>query len=318
MADQDAQPDRDIVHELRKVRHEIRRIHRRLVEILLNPEFELELAMTAISELQALGVRVDAVTALLPVDIAAAVATQKAADATALTAAQTALSTLQASDATDATALEAKITTLTAKIAALETAAGVQPTPAGNLSITPTAITGTAGAAITQALTVTGGIGPYTTAIDPAAPAPPADVSLAGNTITVGGAVAETGSVSVIATDSSTPPLTSPSTPISIAVSAAGTTPTPTPTGVIAISPLVVSGSVGTALNQQLTASGGTGPYTWAIDTTQPPPPADVTLSADGTLSVGGQSAESGSISVIATDSNGVASASTAVSITVA
>ena len=317
MADQDAQPDRDIVHELRKVRHEIRRIHRRLVEILLNPEFELELAMTAISELQALGVRVDAVTALLPVDIAAAVATQKAADATALTAAQTALSTLQASDATDATALEAKITTLTAKIAALETAAGVQPTPAGNLSITPTAITGTAGAAITQALTVTGGIGPYTTAVDPAAPAPPSDVTLAGNTVSGGGLVAETGSVSVIATDSSTPALVSPSTPVSITVSAAGNV---TGTGTITVTPTSVSGALGTpgGLTQQLTAAGGSAPYTFAVDTTAPPPPSDVSVSSTGVVSVGGNTRETGSISVIATDSTGLASASTAISITVA
>jgi large repetitive protein len=309
----------DTADELRHIGREIHRIHDDLVALLLIPsefdQFKKELAMSAITELKALGVRVDAVTALLPVDIATAVATQKAADATALTAAQDALSALQASDAADATALEAEITTLTAKIAALETAAGVQPPVTGNLSVTPTSITGVAGAAVTQALTVTGGTGPYTTAIDPAAPAPPSDVTLAGNTITVGGLVAETGSVSVIATDSSSPPLTSPSTPISISIAVSRTGPAP---GVVTISPTNISGPVGGPITQLLVASGGSAPYTFEIDPAAPPPPADVTLGTDGTVSIGGQAVETGSIAVIATDANRVSSASTPISISVA
>jgi len=278
----------DIFEGLRKARHEIRRIHRLLYELIILPDvFDKGLAMSALTELQALGSRIDAVTAALPPDIAAAVAAQAAADAAAITAAQDALSALQASDAADAAALETEITTLTQKIAALEAAAGLPPT--GNLSITPTSIAGPVGTAISQALTISGGLAPYTTAVDPAAPAPPADVTLANNTVSVGGLVDESGSISVIATDSSTPAITSASTPISISI-------TGTVASSLAVSPTAVTGTAGSAVTGVLSVTGGTAPYTFASSL------ADVTVDTNGNLGGTPAAAEAGTITV--TDSS--------------
>ena len=83
------------------------------------------------------------------------------------------------------------------------------------------------------------------------------------------------------------------------------------------ITPTSVTTPVGTPLNGQLDASGGTAPYDFAIDPSAPPPPSDVTLSSTGAISVGGLVAETGTINVIATDANGVQSASTKIAISV-
>ena len=97
----------------------------------------------------------------------------------------------------------------------------------------------------------------------------------------------------------------------------AGDTDTP-PAVVVTISPTAITTPVGTPLNGTLTATGGAAPYTFAVDPAAPAPPADVTVGSDGSVSVGAGAAETGSVSVIATDANGVKSASTAISITVA
>lgn len=203
--------------ELRAIHHEIRKIHARLVEIILFPVFQKELALSALTELQALGARIDAVTAALPTDIATAVAAQAAADQTAITTAQNALSALQAQNASDAAALETEITTLTAKVAALETVAGIpQPTPAPTptptptaLAVSPASISSGPGAAIAVALVASGGTAPYSFASNLADVTVDASGNVAGTPAAV-----ETGAITV--TDSSTPPETA-DVPVTIA-----------------------------------------------------------------------------------------------------
>jgi hypothetical protein len=225
----------DFLEQLREIHRELRKIHNRLYEIIVLPDvFDKGLAMSALTELQALGARIDAVTAALPADVATAVAAQKAADAQAVTDAQNALAALQAQNASDEAALEAEITTLTDKVAALETAAGV-PGPTGGtgptgatgptggatgptggatgptggatgptgpaLSVEPTSISSAVGAALSGTITASGGTAPY------AFSSSLADVSVdASGTLTGTPAAAETGTITV--TDSSTPPQT--------------------------------------------------------------------------------------------------------------
>lgn len=115
--------------QLRALAEEAREIHHRLTHLCLNPVREIERIMTALSDLQALGPRLDAVAAILPADVANAVAAQVAADAQAVNDAKSALATATQA-ATDAeSALQAEVTDLTAKVVALETAAGI-PAPA--------------------------------------------------------------------------------------------------------------------------------------------------------------------------------------------
>lgn len=99
------------------------------------------------------------------------------------------------------------------------------------------------------------------------------------------------------------------------AASGGGTTAPPPP---VVINTTSVTTSLGTPSNTSLDVSGGTPPYTFAVDPGATQPPADVTVSADGVLSIGGQTAETGSVNVIATDSTGAVSPSTAISISVA
>jgi len=71
--------------------------------------------MTIATDLDAIGVRIDAVTAATPVDIANAVSAQKATDDAA-----------NAANVQELADAGAAVTSLTAKVAALETAAGVR------------------------------------------------------------------------------------------------------------------------------------------------------------------------------------------------
>ena len=93
------------------------------------------------------------------------------------------------------------------------------PPVTGTLTVSPTTITGPVGTPISQTLTVSGGAAPYTISGDPGAAPPAADVSLSDGVLSVGGLVAETTSTTLIATDSSTPPLTSGPVVVSITIS---------------------------------------------------------------------------------------------------
>ena len=96
---------------------DLRALRRRYLELIQRPVFrqEQEFLMAIADEINALGTRLNAVTAALPADVATAVAAQKATD--------------DAANAANVQALadgETAVTALTAKVAALETAAGVQ------------------------------------------------------------------------------------------------------------------------------------------------------------------------------------------------
>jgi hypothetical protein len=93
--------------------------------------------------------------------------------------------------------LEANAGTLTGATAEAVAADAAAPAEAP-LTVSPTSITGTAGAEVTGELTVTGGIGPYT------AVSSLGDIVLTGLSYDGTPAVAETGTITV--TDSTTPP----------------------------------------------------------------------------------------------------------------
>jgi hypothetical protein len=130
------------VHELHEVAEELHRLQRLIVDILLNPQIELDLAMAALDDLKALGTRIDAVTAELPTTIADAVS---------------------AAEASAETALEAEVATLTTSVTALEAAAkgSASTPPAGVLTLGAFPAV-TSGVAVSETISVTGGTAPYT------------------------------------------------------------------------------------------------------------------------------------------------------------
>lgn len=158
----------DVFDELRRIRHRLRELHRDLhaaifAAITHNTPLEGAAIMAALDNLKALGARIDAVTALLPTDIAAAVKAQADADAAAITAAQDALATAQAAAVQAETDLATEVSDLTTKVAALEKAAGVTITPmpiAVDVSGVPTSAT--VGSAYTGTVRASGGSGTYT------------------------------------------------------------------------------------------------------------------------------------------------------------
>ena len=173
----------------------------------------------------------------------------------------------------------------------------------GVITFTPTSISGPVGVPIAQALSMFGGLPPYTTAIDPSQPDPPSDVTLTSNTINVAGYTKESGSISIIATDAAG--VSSASTAVPIVISYG-----------VAITPTSISGPVGTPISQPLSFTGGAGPYTTVVDPDMPGPPADVTLTGNSVV-IGGLVPETGAIWVIATDTNGELSASTQIVIAI-
>ena len=96
---------------------------------------------------------------------------------------------------------------------------------------------------------------------------------------------------------------------------AAGVQP---PAAALTITPTSITGPVGTPITQVLSAGpNAVGTVNFAVDSTAAAPPSDVTLSATGTVSVGAATAETGTISVIATDADGKTSASTPIAVAV-
>lgn len=198
----------DQCNELREVHRLLGELHHKLrVAIEAAVKFNLPLEaieiMSALDDLKALGPRLDAILAALPADVAAAVAAQKAADADAVTAAQDALTAAQAAATQAESDLAAEVTVLTAKIAALETAAGVQP-PAPP-ALTTSAISVPVGSTLAVPAGVSGGVAPYT------ASGLPAGLTFDGSNIVPDGT--QTAGVTTITfSDSSTPALTGTAT----------------------------------------------------------------------------------------------------------
>lgn len=149
----------DALRELKEVQYHLHSLHRdirRMVEATLTHNLPLEALsiMSALIDLQALGPRIDAVTAALPTDVATAVA------------AATATLTQQLSDATAAAAkaesdLQTEVDSLTTSVAALEAAAGVPAPTTVGLAVSPSTVSASFGTVSSVAISITGGTGPY-------------------------------------------------------------------------------------------------------------------------------------------------------------
>jgi len=221
----------DLADELREIHREQRRLYREIRIALeahlfhAEPLEGLEL-MSALDTLTALEPRLDALLALVPTDIAAAVAAQKAADAADVQAAQDALAQAQADATTKEASLQAVADALTTKVAALETALGAQgPTgatgatggatggtgatggatgatgPATSLTVSPASVVEAAGVAFTAPVSVAGGQSPYN------ASGLLAGVSWDGSGNLIGDGTQQVGSSTVTFSDSSASPL---------------------------------------------------------------------------------------------------------------
>ena len=150
-------------------------------------------------------------------------------------------------------------------------------TPTLSLSPAPGTLVSIAGVPYSQTFTPGGGTAPYTYAVSVSAGTLPAGVSLNTSTGVLSGTPTSTGSATftVTATDSS-----SGTGPYS--TSATYTLLTAAP--LISMSPATLPGAtVGTAYSQNVAASGGTAPYTYAV--TSGTLPTGLTLSSTGALS---------------------------------
>ena len=185
-------------HLLHDIDRRLERIEERFLEIITAPTFELDDAMTLLTDIQGARADVQAVTAALPADVATAVAAQKATDDAANQANITELADAQT-----------EVTGLLSDIAALKTAAGIQPTtPVGSTvaitSANPLSVTG--GSSVTGAVALTGGTGALTiTAATSADGAISMDSS--GNLSGTAGASGGSTTIAVDGTDSASPPV---------------------------------------------------------------------------------------------------------------
>ena len=163
--------------------------------------------------------------------------------------------------------------------------------PAPTIVVNPATLPdATAGFAYTQAISATGGVGPYTFAVT-------AGALPAGLTLGTGGALSGTptssGSFSFTVTGTDANGQTgSRAYTLAVAVPVLTLTPATLP-----------SGTVGVAYSQAFSAAGGQAPYSFAV--TAGTLPAGLTLSAGGTLSGTPATAGSFNFTVTATDSTG-------------
>jgi hypothetical protein len=155
---------------------------------------------------------------------------------------------------------------------------------------------GMVGAAYSQQITASGGTGPYTFAVT-------SGTLPAGLTLTSGGLLSgtPTGVGSSVFTIGATDQNDCPGlVTYTLLIRAADISECPP----ISLSPATLpEGSVGVAYSQQITASGGTGPYTFAV--TSGTLPAGLTLSPGGLLSGTPTSAVSATLTIEAIDANG-------------
>lgn len=161
------------------------------------------------------------------------------------------------------------------------------------LTITTTSLSsGTVGTAYNATVQSSGGTTPVTWSVTVGTL--PAGLSLNSSTGAISGTptTAATSDFTVTATDSATPTPQTASKPLSITVN-------PAPLAVTTTS--LPDGTVSTAYNQTLTATGGTPPYTWSV--TSGSLPASLTLSSSGSISGTPTAAATSNFTVTATDS---------------
>jgi hypothetical protein len=162
----------------------------------------------------------------------------------------------------------------------------------------------TVGAEVNQSFTVSGGTGPFTFSTNGGLPT---GLSLSSEG-TLSGTVTGSGTFSFTVTATDSFGCSSASVPVTISVSC----PAITITG-----PTTINATAGNSLSQSYSASGGTGPFTFNASGFTPFVPAGVTLSAGGTFSGTPITNGTFNFTVTATDANGCAAASLAVTLVV-
>ncbi|TNJ32880.1 beta strand repeat-containing protein, partial [Arenimonas terrae] len=166
--------------------------------------------------------------------------------------------------------------------------------PGLSLAPAPGTLNAPYGAAFSQAFTASGGSGPYSYAVTGALPA---GLVLAGDTISGTPTVPGSYPITVTATDTGS---TGAGAPFSIAQNYTIDVPAPT----IAVAPATLPDpAIGAAYAESVTASGGVGPYTFAV--TAGALPAGLSLATDGTLSGTATAVGTFNFTVTATDANG-------------
>lgn len=194
--------------------------------------------------------------------------------------------TFQVKAADSSTGTGAPFSTTTANLSLTITAA--------NIALAPSALpSGTAGTAYSQTITATGGTAPYTYVLQSGTLPVGITLSSAG---VLSGVSTQAGSfpITVFATDSST----GTGAPFHGTQSYTLTIASPTITLTPAILP---AATVSTAYSQTLSASGGTGPYSFSETGNLPP---GITLAATGTLSGTPTTAGDFSFTAVATDTH--------------
>ena len=166
--------------------------------------------------------------------------------------------------------------------------------PVLTLNPAPGALTATYGAAYSQAFTAGGSAGPFNYALTGALPA---GVTFTGNTLSGTPTVPGSYPITVTATDTV---LTGVGAPFSIAQNYSLNVPAPT----IVVDPATLAdGTAAQAYGATLTATGGVGPYGFAV--TAGALPAGLTLSTGGDLSGTPTASGTFNFTVTATDANG-------------